>query len=444
MTASIPAIVVLRNVLPADVPEATYINLRYRKIGAADWSLWPAVPMEAGGVVITGVAPLIPYEVEGGYTGVRGQPPSAWYPLGTITPGRLVANDSDAVGGRPGEELLDQVDVTLFGSRLNAESIIKRGLDQFAADKLTATLGYLTGKPVATAIVEETQNRIDGDTAIVETLSLLGAKSGDGLAWILDVAKVMVDPEESLGQRLTVLTAAQAENTASIAQLTEVFTDPDTASATWAVTLDVNGRVSGIKQQSISGEGVTLSTIDFLADRIRFYNGATDEPVFEVSGGNLYLSGDLVRSESLLVGSATRITSDQTIGSSTDIPSRGGSPGYILIKTMDFEVDRADSKFTVTVSFNYESSNSNVSYIWLKIGTVAPVWGGGGSAEMTNADATYLVAAYNGPATAIFTFEGLSVGTNTLELYAGSTGSGSHTNNANDCYFSVREDKKAA
>lgn len=148
-----------------------------------------------------------------------------------------------------------------------------------------------------------------------------------------------------------------------------------------------------------------------------------------------------VETPDIVVGAAVRITADQDIGSSVVIPSRGGSPGYELIKTMDFDVDEPDSKFTVTVSFAYESSNNNVSHISLKIGQTAPIWSSG---TMTNADAEYLVSAYNGPANVIYTFSGLSVGTNTLEVYGGSTGSGSHTNTAEDCYFSVREDKKAA
>lgn len=143
-------------------------------------------------------------------------------------------------------------------------------------------------------------------------------------------------------------------------------------------------------------------------------------------------------------GALFRITSDQDVGSQVTIPSRGSPSGHILIKTMAFEVDDAESKFTIHLSSLYESSNSNISYIWLKIGQIAPVWATSGSADMTNADKTYLVTAYSGPVTVTFSFSGLNPGINTLEIHGGSTGSGSHSNTMGDNYFQVREDKKAS
>lgn len=164
--------------------------------------------------------------------------------------------------------------------------------------------------------------------------------------------------------------------------------------------------------------------------------------------GSVVDQGDLATEDQVTTpvvntGALARITYDQTIGSSVTIPTRGTPPGYSLIKTMDFEIDEPDSIITVTISFAYESANANNSWIWLKIGQTAPVWVFSGSADMTNADALYYVSDYNGPATSIYTFTGLPVGTNTMEIYGGSTGSGSHSNKAKDTYFGVREDKKA-
>lgn len=146
----------------------------------------------------------------------------------------------------------------------------------------------------------------------------------------------------------------------------------------------------------------------------------------------------LIKTDDLNIGAAHGLTDEQDIGAITII-SRGSPSGHVLIKTMTFDIKEADSKLLVDATFAYESTNSNITYCWLKIGQTAPVWGTGGSAEMTNADLTFLVAAFNGPVTIARSFEGLPVGTNTLEIHAGSTGSGSHTNTANDPYFAVTE-----
>jgi hypothetical protein len=491
----------------ADDARATSVVIEQRQDGTTPWSRVTVAIPESGSIrtSLTGVAPTTLHNVRVAYITPAGL--SAYRNLDNVTTGAMISEDTVLVGGRPRELVLDQIDTGALANQYNAEAILERALDDWASDIVFDALTHLEGEPIGTVVVRETSERINGDEAIVQTLALLGAKSGDALAWILNLDTVKVGPTESLGERLEQINVTFADNAASITELETAIATNDSAIAqrlfllgaeteagdawllnldtvkvgptesmasrlstisasigdntaaiesvsevvadiegnlvaTWGVTLDVNGRVSGIKLQEVGGGGTAVSTLDFLADYIRFYNGTTDQPVFEIRGGNLYLSGDLVQSDSLETGSTVRITADQSIGSSVTIPSRSGSPGYALIKTMDFEVDRTDSKFTVIVSFAYESTNSNVSFVWMKIGQDAPIWGGGGSADMTNADAAWKVSAYNGPATSIYTISGLPLGTNTLEIYAGSTGSGSHVNTANDCYFSVTEDKR--
>lgn len=145
----------------------------------------------------------------------------------------------------------------------------------------------------------------------------------------------------------------------------------------------------------------------------------------------------------LQVGAASAVQWDEDLGGAVTIPSRGSPSGHIEIKRWDFEVERDDSKFIVMVTFDYVSSNNNDSHCWIKIGQDAPVWATSGSAEMTNADHAFVVQGYNGPLTKVFVAEGLPVGTNTLEIHAGSTGSGSHTNRADNAAMYVTDMKRA-
>jgi hypothetical protein len=191
--------------------------------------------------------------------------------------------------------------------------------------------------------------------------------------------------------------------------------------------------------------GLTANTDYEIAVSYRNTFGALGDRLVLAPETTGYLAGcDLadssVNSPSVNTGALTRITADQSVGTSVTIVS-AGSGGKVLIKTLDFTIDRSDSKITAMINFNYESSNSNISNVYVKVGTTAPTWSG---SVMTNADLTYPVSAYSGPATTFIILTGLSTGTNTLEVWANSVGSGSHSNVAVNPYFQVIENKRSA
>lgn len=155
------------------------------------------------------------------------------------------------------------------------------------------------------------------------------------------------------------------------------------------------------------------------------------------------IEADTVDTPQVATGAVTVVADDYDVGSSVTIVSRGSPSGHVLIHTMTFDVEDTSSVFELIVSFFYDSSNNNDSYIWMKVGQTAPVWATSGSADMTNADRLWHCKGFSGPATWVVTVTGLPVGTNTLEIHGGSTGSGSHTNTANDPYLAVTENKKA-
>jgi hypothetical protein len=98
-----------------------------------------------------------------------------------------------------------------------------------------ATLQDGTG--IATVIDQEQQARIDGDNALAGTIALIGAKSGDNLAFILDLNKVKVSPTESMATRLSALAAADSANAASIVTEQNARIAADSAEVTARTTL---------------------------------------------------------------------------------------------------------------------------------------------------------------------------------------------------------------
>lgn len=211
----------------------------------------------------------------------------------------------------------------------NANSIVDLSNEQtlIRADHtaLVAVVDGLTGGDpgagVVTALATETQNRIDGDSAIVQTIDLLGAKSGDGTAFILDASTVLLSPTETLTSKLNVLTTQAADNAAAIsseastrasevaaqaAQITSLQTSVDGNNATvatlassvsglegrYGVTIDVNGYVTGFVQNN---DGTTGS-FDILADRFSIVspNGGSPVNPFTVTGETVSVNGDLI------------------------------------------------------------------------------------------------------------------------------------------------------
>lgn len=307
----------------------------------------------------------------------------------------------------------------------------------------------------AAAIATANTARADGDSALASQITTLTASLGGKnktFAQINEPPSGMIagdiwfdsdDGNKSYRYSGSAWLPVDDARIASVTTMASAVADIDgRLTATYGFQLDVNGRVSGMKAQASGAGGAVVSTIDFTTDKFRVFNGTSANPVFEVSGGNVYIAANTVNTGSLEAGAAVRHTHDQSF-TATTIPSRGAPSGRVLIKTLDFQVDKADSKFVVLISMQYNSSNSNQSYTWVKIGQTAPTWATSGSATMTNADKSFIVSAYLGPCTLVYTFTGLPVGTNTLEVWAGSTGSGSHSNQYVDPFFSITEYKKA-
>lgn len=144
------------------------------------------------------------------------------------------------------QQRVGEIDLNASNILTNAQAIIDKGADiasvnlradtldstaaslQTQADGLRTDLTTLTGvvdslaggdpgTGIATLIQAEETARIAGDQAIVDTIDLIGAKSGDGLAFIADLNTLKVSPTESLGERFTALSAANSANSASIA-----------------------------------------------------------------------------------------------------------------------------------------------------------------------------------------------------------------------------------
>lgn len=134
-------------------------------------------------------------------------------------------------------------------------------------------VGGEPGTGIATLIQEESNARIAGDTALAGTISLLGAKSGDSLSFVLDTSKVRVSPTESLAQRLNTISASNDSALAAVTAEQSARVDADGALATSLNLLDarVDGAEAAVLSESqarVSGDTALTTSLNALTARV--------------------------------------------------------------------------------------------------------------------------------------------------------------------------------
>lgn len=122
-------------------------------------------------------------------------------------------------------------------------------------------------------------------------------------------------------------TAGEATNlTARVTTSETAFADlTGRVEATWGVTLDINGRVTGLYAHA--DEDTT--TFKFLTDVFQIYNGSSDEPVFEVAGDNVRIVAERVE-----------IIAE---GGTMQLPSGDGNVWEVALQSRDFTVTDGDT-----------------------------------------------------------------------------------------------------
>ncbi len=107
------------------------------------------------------------------------------------------------------------------------------------------------------------------------------------------------------------VTAARQGEPSLTAKVTQLSTATATVdgklNASYALTVDVNGRIASMKLLSNG----TTSSVKFLASTFQVFDGTSDVPTFEVSGGNVYVAGNKVRSESIVANAITQGVIDE-------------------------------------------------------------------------------------------------------------------------------------
>lgn len=137
----------------------------------------------------------------------------------------FISQDTINVGGVPAWQLI--TDLSGLAYQIMAYQFDRQTLLDYVNEAL-----LLDGVAVKTVISQEQIQRQTADSAMAGTLALIGAKTLDGSAFILDMNKVMVTPTMSLSTRISNVAAQAANAEAQVQNLVEAVATANYASAT--------------------------------------------------------------------------------------------------------------------------------------------------------------------------------------------------------------------
>lgn len=248
----------------ADDPNASSVIVEIRKVGETDWTAYAEYPTTTTHIDITGVSASEQYQVAVSYRTVRDVVSDNKLILGPVIPGdHVIPWTGNTIVDRPPwmfasiwapfqdhyvpqivldyantvaehDQLIvqlqqnsgvlaleayakkDELRAVANATNQLAYSAILNVLDDAREEVETKRLTYLDGEEIGTVVRNE-QTRTD-DT--VETLNLIGVKTANGTAFVIDTNKVQVGNGVSMASRFTGL---QSETANAMAQATQQF-----------------------------------------------------------------------------------------------------------------------------------------------------------------------------------------------------------------------------
>jgi predicted phage tail protein len=178
---------------------------------------------KANGCRIVVTEPGDYYVRVGHYDTLDDTPENVSEPIGLFIP-TLVIADLEAISASAAT-LHAEIDQVAQAALQVALTLPK---DKVALEKLT----NLMGQQVGTLVANETTQRVSGDTAIATVLALIGAKSGDGLSFIMNLDTVKASPTESFADRFTQISSSITGVQTGITNEATTRANADTAQAT--------------------------------------------------------------------------------------------------------------------------------------------------------------------------------------------------------------------
>ncbi|WP_347269851.1 DUF1983 domain-containing protein [Rhizorhabdus histidinilytica] len=223
-------------------------------------------------------------------------------------------------------------------------------------EQRSQALAWLDGEHLHTVQRRETQARIDGDTAIVTDLALLGAKSLDGSAWILDIDTVKVSPTQTYAERdaeiSASLTTLDGEIAANVTSLETAIADEAAARATAIDTV-----TAALATETSNREAAITSVQDAVSDEAGARATAISDLQSQVDGVEADLAAQVsTLEEAISDESSARASALLTVNATLDSHDATITANSASISSLS----TAQSSLSTTVANNYSYLNAYI------------------------------------------------------------------------------------
>lgn len=386
-TQALSVVVDYRVYNPANGPEENWISAGKHDSDLTKLEITSVTPTtryqisvryEVRGVV--GLRLVLGPVMSGEYDG----PPTAWPNVGdpdgtkpadnADVTGDNTSKDTDAVAGRPAGQIVADLN-------FNADTMLSAMLTVDGFQGLVDARTFVMGQPVGTVLLQEISTRETETGALQSTMNLLGAKSADGSAFILNMSGVQTGDGETIGTVLTQLGSVTADHEQQIDFLFSNVVNQDGAESKAVLRVNQDGAIAGL---SLTSDG-TIGSITFVADEFKVVdpNGGSPVTPFAITNGEVEMPnvtvGRLKYSAlvSLLGGDQNRL---DPAGGFQIIPG-----GLILQWGQVRQTINREQSFQVTwpmafpnacmarVAIPYISTASNLRDLWLQnVGAATP------------------------------------------------------------------------
>ncbi|WP_313444496.1 phage tail protein [Brevundimonas sp.] len=206
---------------------ATAVIVEWGSTADGPWTQAYAGPPDVTSIPIVGLQSGATYFIAVRYQ--RNSNFSDRYVYGPYVAPDLIAGDVIKVGGETAAEIatgISQIREIGLGAVANAAQALADMQEQLSEGMLSLALGHeqlnrwqnelswINGEKLGTYAERRTTELYDGQTAIVEDISLIGARTLDGEGWLLRADTVMVSPTETL---VSALVRMEAETDTALA-----------------------------------------------------------------------------------------------------------------------------------------------------------------------------------------------------------------------------------
>lgn len=204
---------------PTTNPFAVAYTTIYRALSSDFVGAILLAPQVGGGFYYDPVDPGIEYFYWITFVSINGTVGDVIGPVSAVARSSIDKTIQDLTGRIDSGVLAQELKEEIGGISTNADRIRQEVLDRLAAEQgISVTL--LQTQEYAdismTAVIEETKQRKDADSAVVESINILYAQAGGATAAIAEEARIRAEKDLALAQQITTVTTTLQGNISTV------------------------------------------------------------------------------------------------------------------------------------------------------------------------------------------------------------------------------------